>query len=140
MSAMAPLCIECGNAASLVGGERIYPHRPDLFSKKFYLCDCGAYCGCHPGSMKPLGFPCGPATRRARSAAHEAFDPIWRDQMMSRSDAYKWLAETTGIDPEKCHIGMMTEAEALLTVNVARMYRNQRMTRGAIAQFRGGAA
>jgi hypothetical protein len=102
-----PKCIECGKLATLVCGESIYPHRPDLFSKRFYLCECGAYCGCHPNTIVPLGFPCGAETRRARSAAHAAFDPLWKRGSMARRDAYQWLASLLGIDPEDCHIGMM---------------------------------
>ena len=105
-------CMECGRAAALVGGERIYPHRPDLYAKNFWLCTCGAYCGCHPGGVTPLGFPCGPETRRARNAAHTAFDPLWTQREMSRASAYAWLSKVTGIPPRDCHIGMMTAAQA----------------------------
>lgn len=111
-------CLECGKEARLVDGKRIYPHRPDLYAKSFYLCECGAYCGCHPGTTSALGSPCGPATRKARSAAHAAFDPLWKRKTMSRHLAYKWLAEQLGIDPADCHIGMMTEATARRVVFV----------------------
>jgi len=112
------ICIECGAGAKLVGGKRIYPHRPDLFAKQFWLCGCGAYCGCHPGTEQPLGSPCGPDTRKARSAAHAAFDPMWKRGHMGRRAAYKWLAEATGIDPDRCHMGMMTADEARCVVAV----------------------
>lgn len=115
-----PICIECGGVGELVDGKRIYPHRPDLYRKNFYLCQCGARCGCHPGSVVPLGNPCGPETRRARSAAHEAFDPLWKQGSMSRASAYAWLADATGIDRERCHIGMMTAEQARLVVTVVR--------------------
>lgn len=107
-----PSCMECGALASLVGGERIYPHRPDLFVKWFWLCECGAYCGCHPNTEAALGHPCGPETRKARSAAHAAFDPLWKRGGMHRAKAYAWLSEATGIAPARCHIGMMTADEA----------------------------
>lgn len=107
-----PTCIECGNRARLVGGDAIYPHRRDLYAKQFWLCDCGAYCGCHPNSDRPLGSPCGPVTRKARSAAHAAFDPIWKRGEMRRSAAYRWLSEAANIPTERCHMGMMTADEA----------------------------
>ena len=107
-----PICIECGKAGRLVGGRDIYPHRPDLYTKSFYRCECGAYCGCHPGTTKALGHPCGPETRKARSAAHAAFDPLWKQKVMGRADAYAWLAEATGIPAKRCHIGMMTADQA----------------------------
>jgi hypothetical protein len=107
-------CIECGNLARLVCGKRIYPHRPDLYGKNFYLCQCGAYCGTHRGTSKPLGYPCGPVTRKARLGAHDAFDRLWRgkDAPMRRGDAYRWLAEAMNMTRDECHIGMMTAEQA----------------------------
>ncbi len=119
----APTCIECGCVAHLVGGERIYPHRPDLYAKSFWLCECGAYCGCHPGTTAALGYPCGPGTRKARSAAHEAFDRLWKTGVMKRDKAYKWLSQATGISHERCHIGMMTAAEARRVVAVSQAFK-----------------
>ncbi|WP_371432908.1 zinc-finger-containing protein [Novosphingobium sp.] len=115
-----PTCLECGGQGRLVSGKEIYPHRRDLYEKRFYLCACGAYCGCHPNSVVPLGHPCGPETRRARHAAHAAFDPIWRSGRMTRASAYKWLAGELGIDPSVCHIGMMTADRAWRVVEVIR--------------------
>lgn len=37
---------------------------------------------------------------------------------MSRKSAYAWLARTTGINPLRCHIGMMDIAQAQLVVKV----------------------
>ena len=107
-----PPCIECGRVAKLVGGEAIYPHRPDLHHKSFWLCECGAYCGSHGATSRPLGFPAGTETRCARSKAHEAFDPLWRSGQLDRRSAYTWLSERMELDPEQCHIGMMTAAQA----------------------------
>lgn len=105
-------CAECGSVALLVTGCHIYPHRPDLYSKYFYLCECGAYVGCHSGTTKALGTPCGPSTRKARMKAHEAFDPLWKGGYLSRSAAYKKLARLLEIESAKCHIGMMSEEKA----------------------------
>lgn len=111
-----PTCIECGATAKLVGGKAIYPHRPDLYGKRFWLCECGAYCGCHGITARPLGNPCGPDTRRARMAAHEAFDPLWRSRKMGRREAYSWLSVQMDLPSEQTHIGMMTRAQALAVV------------------------
>lgn len=112
-------CAECGKTAKLVHGDRIYPHRPDLFSKQFYLCECGAYCGCHGSTTDPLGQPCGPKTRLARQLAHLAFDSLWKSGRMTRKEAYKWLSDTLCMAPEKCHIGMMNSEEAMAVVDVS---------------------
>ena len=42
------LCPFCLNRANLVSGKQVYPHRPDLYALKFWLCEpCDAYIGCH---------------------------------------------------------------------------------------------
>jgi len=115
-------CGECGSEAELATGADIYPHRRDLWHKDFWRCrNCGARCGCHKGTKNPLGSPAGPETRKARQSAHAAFDPIWRGdrKIMDRRKAYCWLSGVTGIEQEKCHIGMMTKDQALLVVKVS---------------------
>lgn len=126
-----PICIECGQTAQLVSGGIIYPHRRDLYAKSYYLCECGAYCGCHPNSALPLGYPCGPATRQARQNAHAAFDPLWKSETMSRRLAYAWLAEATGIEPDKCHIGMMSREQAVLVCKVVANWKAQQRSDAA---------
>lgn len=93
--------------ATLVTGKEIYPHRPDLHKKRFWLCaECDAYCGCHPGSTKPLGTPANEVTRKARSSAHNMFDILWRSGRVTRSEAYAWLAQQLELPTHLCHIGM----------------------------------
>jgi hypothetical protein len=100
----APTCIECGKVGRLVDGRAVYPDRRDLHDKFFYKCACGAYVGCHPGTMKALGFPAGSLTRAARGQAHEAFDPLWRSGRIKRDFAYRWLAAKLGIPGSQCHM------------------------------------
>lgn len=126
MNKAAVLCIECGAAATLVDGAAIYPHRPDLHAKRFWLCACGAYCGCHGGTDKALGSPAGPETRRARGEARAAFDPLWRAKQRraglpksrARDLGYKWLAEQLGMTRAECHIAMMSAADARRVVEI----------------------
>lgn len=100
-------CPYCDRQAELVGGNKIYPHRPDLIFKLFYLCEpCNAYVGCHHGTTKPLGRLANAELRQAKIAAHEAFDPIWRSGSKTRSSAYSWLAQQMSISKNNCHIGM----------------------------------
>lgn len=105
------LCPYCNRSAQCVSGDVIYPHRPDLAHKWFWQCKpCGAYCGCHGMTQKPLGTLADAALRKARSMAHDAFDPIWklgqRKRLFTRTQAYAWLAGKLGVDQEHCHIGM----------------------------------
>ena len=121
------VCDYCRSNAELVGGDVIYPRRPDLHSKHFYLCrPCHAYVGCHPGTANPLGRLADAELRRAKSAAHAAFDPMWEAKIRrdgcSKSEArtrgYAWLAKELGIAIDDCHIGMMDVAMCRLVVDV----------------------
>lgn len=106
------ICDYCNSEAQLVGGDVIYPHRPDLHRLRFWQCvPCEAWVGCHKGTVRPLGRLANAELREAKTAAHNAFDPFWKfnefhGQKLKRSQAYKWLAERLGIEVEQCHIGM----------------------------------
>jgi len=90
-----------------VTGKEIYPHRKDLYKLTFYSCSpCKAYVGCHATSEKPLGRLANSELRKAKSAAHRAFDPLWKSGDMKRKQAYKWLSQIIEIDGKDCHIGM----------------------------------
>jgi len=107
MKGLTPICPYCGNFSRKVKGNEIYPHRKDLHKLTFYSCSsCDAYVGCHKGSSKPMGRLANKELRKAKGSAHRAFDQLWRLGDMKRKDAYKWLAETLGIDGKDCHIGM----------------------------------
>lgn len=104
----APFCPYCGQLSSLVYGDVIYPRRKDLHEKAFYHCaPCKAYVGCHPGSTTALGRLANAELRRAKSAAHRAFDPFWRTKKMKRGTAYAKLGDALGIPKAEVHIGMM---------------------------------
>jgi hypothetical protein len=103
---MVFLCAYCGQKPELVSGKVIYPHRPDLYAKKFWNCEpCGAYVGCHPGTENPLGRLANAELRAAKQQAHAAFDPLWKDKKMKRKDAYYWLSKELGIPYGDAHIG-----------------------------------
>lgn len=114
-------CDYCGGVAQLVTGKKIYPHRPDLYGKNFYFCENGhepAYVGCHGGSSKALGRLADSSLRKLKSAAHSAFDPLWKYGSMNRIGAYQWLSQKTGIPFKECHIGMMSEDQCHLVIKV----------------------
>lgn len=101
-------CPYCHRDAELVNGAVIYPHRRDLVAKRFWQCaPCSAWVGCHDGSTHPLGRLANAELRKAKQAAHAAFDPLWRSGTMQRKAAYAWLAEQIGVSVANCHIGML---------------------------------
>jgi len=102
-------CQYCNEPAKLVGGEAVYPHRKDLYTKRFWLCTpCEAHCGCHPGTDRPLGVLAKKDLRKWKSRVHDHFDPIWRGGAMKRKEAYLWLANELGIEFKDCHVGLFS--------------------------------
>lgn len=116
------VCPYCNTKAEVVGGQEIYPHRPDLFKKKFWFCrPCDAYVGCHEekycgkNGTKPLGTLANKKLRRLRSQVHRHLDPLWRDgiEFSNRKEAYGWLAKMMEIDKKECHIAKFDEVMCL---------------------------
>jgi hypothetical protein len=133
-------CAECAATdADLVTGLACYPHRPELHTRRFWRCSCGAFCGCHPNTTNPLGAPAGPQTRKARNLAHEAIDALWQRKMakegcarhVARSAAYAWLAAQLGIDVKDCHISYMGAAMAGRVVAICAEFKEQARARRA---------
>lgn len=104
------ICPYCSQEAKLVTGQIIYPHRPDLYHKKFFQCaPCDAYVGCHENRMegiKPFGRLANAELRKWKMKAHDAFDPLWKNKIIGRSAAYTWLANKLCIGIDDTHIGM----------------------------------
>lgn len=131
-----PVCEECRDKAKLVTGAKVYPHREDLYGRTFWLCDCGAYCGCHPGSSQPLGTPAGPELRRLRQEVHARLDPLWRRKMVrddlpqsvARAAAYSWLAATLRLPPHSAHVGRFSRSQCLEALDALSSFRGDDQT------------
>lgn len=127
-------CAECGGTKLVTkNGAQIYPHRPDLAHKVFWVCPKDdARVGCHPGGAIPLGRPAGTVTRQWRKRAHDAFDPLWgrrgeegpkrpkAGKPSARAKAYAWLAAALGIPPAECHIGWFDAATCRRVVDLCK--------------------
>jgi hypothetical protein len=136
-----PLCPYCQQASRLVTGADVYPHRDDLMEKRFYQCvPCEAHVGTHAKSGEPLGTLANATLRSLRSAAHDAFDPLWkravdgemhgrkkRNQHVAqighyikkhRTAAYTLLAKAMDISVENCHIGVFTEDQCRQVIHL----------------------
>lgn len=116
-------CPYCKGRAVRVTGKEVYPHRPDLFQKIYYLCrQCRAYVGCHPNTDTPLGNLASPELRRVRVEAHDVFDIIWKSGVKRRQEAYDWLSDQLGIPRGRCHIGQFDISKCRKVIEVCTAY------------------
>lgn len=116
MTCLALDCNYCQQPARLVDHKELYGKSAP---KLYWFCqDCDAYVGCHPAAdvngkggvgdgTVPMGTLANSALRRLRMKAHGSFDPFWKKQGWSRTEAYSWLAKALELPRSKCHIAMM---------------------------------
>jgi hypothetical protein len=109
-------CNECQKMveARLTNGAEIYPHRTDLSSLPFWVCDnCHNYVGCHNKTddpTRPLGTIPTEEARKARYMVHRVIDPLWKSGKISRRKLYKILSQHIGKTYHTANITTMAEA------------------------------
>ena len=104
---MKGYCCECKKdvEVEIVSGEVIYPHRPDLYQKKFYRCPvCGNYTGVYDGEYPTLP---NEYIRRKRHDAHRRLDAIWRNRKL-KARYYKYMSDAFN---REFHWGMIRNIE-----------------------------
>lgn len=104
------ICRYCGSVIRLVPARKIYDEaalkRLKLESEWIYQCqNCNARVGCHRGTKRPLGNVANETLRLKRIETHQIFDRFWKHQGMSRTAAYRWLAEAMKLPEKRAHIG-----------------------------------
>jgi hypothetical protein len=80
---------------------------------------CRGSHGAHPDGS-PLGEPADIRTKKARIEAHDAFDRLWRHGPLTRSGAYRWMAEILGISKKAAHIGKLSHDSCTKLVGAVR--------------------
>jgi ssDNA-binding Zn-finger/Zn-ribbon topoisomerase 1 len=97
----------------------------------FYGCRsfpaCRAAHGAHPDGT-PLGVPADPETRKARVAAHDAFDRLWKGPgaPFSRREAYRLVADAMNLDVlhfGELDAGRCAEAVTIITKRWGYLFR-----------------
>lgn len=114
----AQLCPYCSGKPKLKDSSCVY-------GKSYgpiWICECGAFCGCHPGTNKPLGRVANNELRRLKKEAHDYFDPIWKNRIMSRHAAYRMLSVRLGIPKKYTHIGMFSESTCRKVIEICKHY------------------
>ena len=121
---MRCLCAHCGKPAELVTGERIYQHRPDLYSLNFWLCEpCSAYVGCHKAGVgygdgtAPLGTPANAELREWRKITHSCVDAYWKSGWMKRKMVYTTLTAHMNLG-KAAHIGEFNKEQCTKAIKI----------------------
>lgn len=120
-------CPYCGGRVKLVPASVVY-HKNYPNKTKLWVCEnypsCDAYVGCHQGTDIPLGRLANGRLRALKVEAHKQFDPIWKSGLLSRKDAYRWLAEMLQIPESECHIGMFSSELCNKVIQICRRQNN----------------
>jgi hypothetical protein len=117
------ICEYCNKKAKMVTGEKIHPHRPDLYTLNFWRCDpCDASVGCAPGTITPLGRMANAELKKEKQLAHQAFDTIWKSGKIRRTQAYNLLSKKLGISVHDCHIGMFDKTMCQKVVELSKEF------------------
>lgn len=101
-------CPYCGKNAVWGDNSMIYGKNFWKSYKCYYCKDCDAYVWCHKNSRKALWTLANRELRQLRMEAHKIFDPLWKDQKMTRKDAYKMLSDHFWYE---VHIGQSNEQQ-----------------------------
>lgn len=123
------LCNYCGLLADFVSGKEMYPHRPDLYSLKFYHCPlCDASVGTHKKTLEPFGTLSNRELKKFRQKAHEVFDGYWKtSKSATRDKCYRRLAKEMNLHPNETHIGMFDKEKCLKVVEIVRKWNRIRL-------------
>lgn len=112
-------CCGCGGevTAKLVTGKDVYPHRKDLATLPFWMCEgCSNYVGCHYKTkerLKPLGNIPTKELRIARQHIHKILDNVWQTGKTSRSGVYKTLSAELGYEYHTAKLTCVEEARTV---------------------------
>ena len=87
-------CQYCGGTVVLRSADGIYHENHS--HTMLYVCSnyprCDAYVRTHPGTNIPVGTLANRELRTLRNQAHHYFDQLYLSGLMSKQDAYLWLA------------------------------------------------
>ncbi len=102
-------CCTCGAPVQLRSADGIYKSNPN--GTMLYVCSkypaCDTYIRTHQGTKEPMGTMAGPELRKMRTEAHRYFNQIYLSGIMSKDDAYAWLADVLGATKSQAHIGYL---------------------------------
>ena len=115
-------CCNCNKNvnAILTNGEKVYPHREDLYKLNFYKCkECNNSVGCHKNYKKipkPLGVIASKEIKEKRIEIHNIIDPLFLSGKFERTKLYKIISDRLGYTYHTANIKTTEEANKVLQI------------------------
>ena len=107
----SPRCPYCGSHTIYRSADGIY--RENSHHEMLYVCKnypaCDSYVRVHPDTKIPVGTMANRELRALRNEAHRNFDQLHKKGLMSKEDAYHWLASILAAPLGQAHIGYLGE-------------------------------
>lgn len=117
-------CPYCGSQAVLRPASVVYGKARK--NEYLYICKrypaCDAYVHAHVGSRLPMGSLANGDLRHKRIVAHREFDRLWKDGLMNKYQAYKWLGAKFGLSSKQAHIANFSEYMCDQVIDACKRY------------------
>lgn len=131
-------CPYCGGTIILRSADGIY--KDNSSETMLYVCshypECDAYVRALPGTKTPVGSLANGNLRALRREAHRHFDRLHLSGVMSRKEAYAWLAEMLQTPLSRTHIGYLGEYYCQRVIEESkRMVENRRKAQGGLYRY-----
>lgn len=137
-NASAMRCPYCGSHVVFRSADGIY--RENSRNTMLYVCshypECDAYVRVHAGTKIPVGNLANHKLRTLRRTAHQYFDQLHQSGMMSKQDAYLWLAGVIQAPLSEAHIGHLSEYYCKRVIEESRKLLDSQRARNEQRSFR----
>ena len=104
-------CPYCSSAVHFRNADGIYKNTTE--NTKLYVCSkypgCDSYVRVHPGTTVPVGSLANAKLRALRVTAHKHFKKLYETGLMTKKEAYAWLAFIIQSPMSQAHIGYQSE-------------------------------
>jgi ssDNA-binding Zn-finger/Zn-ribbon topoisomerase 1 len=116
-------CPYCGSIAVLRKANEVYVNKIEDDDRLLLVCknypECDTYIKADENG-NPKGVMANKELRHLRLVAHNYFDEIFRNNILSRSDAYKLLSDKLGIPLQDTHMSNFDEYRCKKTIAIAK--------------------
>lgn len=116
-------CPYCGAPVVYRSADGIYRNNKGAM---LYVCshypDCDSYVRVHTGTKLPVGSMANRELRALRRTAHFYFDQLYQSGLMTKQEAYQWMANLIGAPLSQAHIGYLREYYCTQIIEESKKY------------------